>query len=573
MAFRANSWVEITPIGEKAWRDSDLPLIERRLLNACHSRIALKELYLSSGELLSFEETIQSLVRKGFLSLKDSLKDIPHEDSIVDSPHAEESIEIADVHETPPQRSSGLRDLLGRIHKSHTSGSHSSSHENPSESDPLSPIKKDVFSLWGGKPSVGREEIAEDLNEFARQLMSTEETGFTDDEEDVPEEQLWYGPSLVHIVSSKEEVLESAEAGSASSDSDLSDSFSSTPTSKFMSPIDSSLDGLDESLLRLGRLLSEEDFSIDQSPKSIETEGVEPADKNTVEDKNVIEASNHQISNNEEGLDEEGSENEKFETPSNKNQTDHDEEMNGVGDLPSQKSNLFFLPVENLTAEEIEIESFEEEEVPFSSIAFLPSQSALEELMGGSEEDDDEEGGNNSLFNANLFNYPFTQMPPSNSFLNESEDSEETGEIAQIHPSIHPTPSGWIKPMDEEAEDEYEDDEPIGTDDWLNESPAVFQGALSEESLELPSSKLNESVERLAALESERRAASERGKVLMEKKRLEEEAIKQSKMASPEVRRKIEQAEAEREATSFNSMSAELKAIRSASRKNEDQDR
>ena len=180
------------------------------------------------------------------------------------------------------------------------------------------------------------------------------------------------------------------------------------------------------------------------------------------------------------------------------------------------------------------------DEVPKSDIpAYMrSSQSELEDLLGKpGDEDDEDEPSQVSSFNQYSSRAPLAKPSASN---------------VQNH-----------KHTDEE------DDEPDVDSNWLQAPAPVFKGAASEKTSLMSSSKLTESVDRLNSLEQERRSALERGKVMMQKKKDEEEALRQSKLPSVELRARVAQAEAAREASSFKSMAAELKALRNAKNKDD----
>lgn len=185
MALKANIWVERTPSGEKAWRESDLPLMERRLLSACYQRSNLGDLYNKSGELVMFEETIQILLRKGFLAVKE----YPFKNS--DFKSTDSGLEVIEPIENKISKNSGLRDLLGRIKKSQnsqTTTSETDLHQEAShiKSD-FSLFKEELSQTQSEKESAidfsnKNEKISDNLNDFAKLLMMPEED---DDDDDI----------------------------------------------------------------------------------------------------------------------------------------------------------------------------------------------------------------------------------------------------------------------------------------------------------------------------------------------------------------------------------------------------
>jgi hypothetical protein len=168
MALRANSWVERTASGERAWRSDDsLPLAERRLLGACQLAVTVKDLYQRSGDPLAFETMVNGLIRKGYLALHDEgLR--PERDT------APDAVEIADPQ--APRQSSALRDMLGRLQRSNSTGRTASATSAPTD-EAVSPAPdRSAFSLWGGRRDGKKSQgIAEDYDDFAQQLMMHEE--------------------------------------------------------------------------------------------------------------------------------------------------------------------------------------------------------------------------------------------------------------------------------------------------------------------------------------------------------------------------------------------------------------
>ena len=192
MALRSNFWVEITPNGEKAWRESNLPLDERRLLGACHQSVnqginqgmsqgmTIGDLYQKIGGLKEFEDCVQTLIQKGFLVLKNTPPQVCDK-------NLENGVEIADESSLFKSKKSGLRDLLGKLQKSSTSSITTTSSstleeehfkENDLEDNRVQP-PKNGFSLWS---SSGSQVIADELDDFAKQLMAPEDDDLTSEE-------------------------------------------------------------------------------------------------------------------------------------------------------------------------------------------------------------------------------------------------------------------------------------------------------------------------------------------------------------------------------------------------------
>ena len=172
MALRAHSWVERTASGERAWRSDDsLPLAERRLLGACQLAVTVKDLYQRSGDPLAFETMVNGLIRKGYLALHD-------EGLRPDRDTAPDAVEIADPQ--PPRQSSALRDMLGRLQRSNSTGRTASATSGTADEAVAPAPDRSAFSLWGGRRDGKKSQgIAEDYDDFARQLMMHEEEGET----------------------------------------------------------------------------------------------------------------------------------------------------------------------------------------------------------------------------------------------------------------------------------------------------------------------------------------------------------------------------------------------------------